>query len=111
MIQIKEKNFYTLLNFFFSDFFCDYLEEVIDDRNLEKSVVTLFEGMNFFIEIALEQKIELPFKTIREYIVQNYEGGENIYIDLNDRYQKEIKDYTPKKKRFEDIYGKIEFNW
>ena len=86
------------------------LEEVIDDRNLEKSVVTLFEGMNFFIEIALEQKIELPFKTIREYIVQNYEGGDNIYIDLNDRYQKEIKDYTPKKKRFEDIYGKIEFN-
>ena len=66
MIQIKEKKFYTLLNFFFSDFFCDYLEEVIDDRNLEKSVVTLFEGMNFFIEIALEQKIELPFKTIRE---------------------------------------------
>lgn len=54
--------------------------------------------MNFFIEIALEQKIELPFKTIREYIVQNYEGGENVYIDLNDRYQKEIKDYTPKKK-------------
>ena len=53
MIQIKEKKFYTLLNFFFSDFFCDYLEEVIDDRNLEKSVVTLFEGMNFFIEIAL----------------------------------------------------------
>lgn len=83
---------------------------MIDDRNLEKSVVTLFEGMNFFIEIALEQKIELPFKTIREYIVQNYEGGENIYIDLNDRYQKEIKDYIPKKKRFEDIYGKIEFN-
>ena len=83
---------------------------MIDDRNLEKSVVTLFEGMNFFIEIALEQKIELPFKTIREYFVQYYEGGENIYIDLNDRYQKEIKDYTPKKKRLEDIYGKIEFN-
>lgn len=68
MIQIKEKKFYTLLNFFFSDFFCDYLEEVIDDRNLEKSVVTLFEGMNFFIEIALEQKLNFHLKQLENIL-------------------------------------------
>lgn len=45
MIQIREETFYTLLRFFFSDFFCEGLEKAVADE--EVSVVTLFRGMEF----------------------------------------------------------------
>ena len=52
---------------------------MIDDRNLEKSVVTLFEGMNFFIEIALEQKLNFHLKQL-ENILYKIMKVERIYI-------------------------------
>lgn len=58
MIQIEERKFYTLLKFFFSDFFCAYVEETINDENEEKSVVTLFNGMDFFFKIVKNQNID-----------------------------------------------------
>ena len=51
MIQIEEKDFNLLVNILFNDYFLDYLEEVIGDKNNELSVVTLFRGMDYFIRI------------------------------------------------------------
>ena len=48
MIQLEEKKFYTLLKFFFSDFFCDYLEEYVtqtyaDGKEIYKKLITKYE--------------------------------------------------------------------
>ncbi|MCI8379562.1 MAG: hypothetical protein HFH72_13790 [Lachnospiraceae bacterium] len=55
MIQIDEKDFNLLVNILFNDYFLDYLEEVIGDKNNELSVVTLFRGMDYFIEFSKKQ--------------------------------------------------------
>ena len=107
MIQIEETKFYTLLKFFFSEFFCDYLEEAIESE--EKSVVTLFRGMDFFFEIIEEQGIAFPYKTKKEYITQTYFDGEDIYKSLSEKYDKEIIDYKPSEKTFEEIFGNLKF--
>ena len=90
-IQIEKAKLYTLLKFFFSEFFCDYLEEVID--NDEKSVVTLFRGMEFFCELVKEYEIEFPYSTIKEYIIQTYSDGESIYEELSMKYAEELIKY------------------
>lgn len=107
MIQLEEAKFYTLLKFFFSDFFCDYLEEAIDDE--EKSVVTLFRGMEFFLDLVKEQKISFPYTTIEEYVTQTYADGKEIFEKLTAKYEQELKEYHNKDKSFEELYGNIDF--
>lgn len=107
MVQIEEIKFNTLLKFFFSDFFCDYLEEAIESE--EKSIVTLFHGMDFFFEVIKEQGIEFPYNTKEEYITQTYFEGGAIYKSLLERYEKEISNYKPGDKSFEEIFGDLKF--
>jgi len=107
MIQLEEVKFYTLLKFFFSEFFCDDLEKAID--NDEISVVTLFRGMDFFFELIKEYNIDFPYSTIREYVTQTYSEGDVIYTKLSEKYDKEINNYYQREKTFEEIYGNIDF--
>lgn len=109
MIQLEDAKFYTLLKFFFSDFFCDYLEEAIEDD--EKSVVTLFRGMEFFLDLVKEQKIGFPYTTIEEYVTRTYADGKEIYEKLISKYQQELIQYHNKEKSFEEVYGNVDFFW
>ena len=107
MIQLEEEKFYTLLQFFFSDFFCEGLEKAVEDE--EVSVVTLFRGMEFFFDLVKEQGIDFPYESIEEYIVKTYNDGAEMYEKLSKRYEREIKDYHGKEKRFEEQFGRKEF--
>ncbi|AEV67767.1 hypothetical protein [Acetivibrio clariflavus] len=109
MIQINEEKFYTLLKFFFSQFFCDDLEKAIEDENEEVSVVTLFKGMEFFFDLVKEYNIDFPYSTIREYIINTYSDGESVYEKLAEKYHREIEIYQPKDKSFEEIFGDTQF--
>ena len=107
MVQIKDEKFYTLLQFFFSDFFCEGLEKAVADE--EVSVVTLFRGMEFFFELVKEQGIVFPYGSIEEYITKTYSDGKAMYGKLSERYDREIRGYHGKEKRFEEMFGKTEF--
>lgn len=107
MIQLEMKQFNVLLNFFFSDFFCEGLEKAIEDE--EVSVVTTFRGMDYFLKLVKDHNIEFPYTTIREYITHTYSGGEEIYAMLLQRYNTEIRDYHQKEKSFEDMFGDVHF--
>ena len=61
MIQLETKQFNVLLNFFFSDFFCEGLEKAIEDE--EVSVVTTFRGMDYFLKLVKDHNIEFPYTT------------------------------------------------
>ena len=106
MIHIEEKQFNVLLNFFYSQFFCEGLENAINDE--EVSVVTTFKGMEYFLELVEEHNLEFPYKTIKEYIIQTYEEGEEIYLRLSERYKEEILYYSQKDKSFEDMFGSFD---
>ncbi len=106
MIQLKEEKFYTLLRFFFSDFFCEGLEKAVADE--EVSVVTLFRGMEFFFDLVKEQGIEFPYMSIEDYITKIYSDGETMYKKLLERYEREIKEYHGKEMRFEELFGRLE---
>lgn len=107
MIQLKEEKFYTLLQFFFSDFFGEGLEKAVADEEI--SVVTLFRGMEFFFDLVKEQGIAFPYETIAEYITETYRDGKTMYAKLIDRYNREIDEYHGKEKTFEEIYGNVDF--
>lgn len=107
MIQLKEKQFKVLLNFFYSQFFCEGLESAIKDE--EVSVVTTFRGMEYFLRLVEEHNIDFPYKSIQEYIIQNYDDGDNIYTKLCERYEEEILYYSQKERTFEDMFGSFEF--
>ena len=107
MIQLKEKQFNVLLNFFYSQFFCEGLENAIKDEEI--SVVTTFRGMEYFLKLVEEHNIDFPYKTIKEYIVQTYAEGEEIYSSLSRRYEEEIQYFSQKEKTFEDTFGKLQF--
>lgn len=62
------------------------------------------------MKLMKEHNIDFHFTTIKEYITQTYNEGEAIYSRLNARYEKEIRDYSPKEKSFEDMFGNIDFN-
>lgn len=109
MVQIGEEKFYTLLKFFFSDFFCEGLERVASDEKEEVSVVTLFRGMEFFFNLVKEQRIDFPYTSIEEYIVKTYSDGKEMYEKLLERYDREIKEYHGKEKSFEEMFGRLEF--
>ena len=108
MIHLKEERFYTLLRFFFSDFFCEGLEKAVADEKEEISVVTLFRGMEFFFDLVREQGIELPYTSIEEYIVKTYSDGKEMYEKLSERYEREIKAFHGKEKSFEEMFGRVE---
>ena len=107
MIQLEEKQFNVLLNFFYSQFFCEGLENAIKDE--EVSVVTTFRGMEYFLKLVEEHNIDFPYKTIREYILQTYDAGEEIYSSLCERYEEEILYYSQEGRTFEDMFGSLEF--
>ena len=107
MIELEDTKFYTLLNYFYSNFFVDYLERAFHDEDV--SVVTLFHGMEFFLELVREKGIEFPCQSIEEYITRTYEGGDVLYSQLLQRYNEEIKNYYNKEKTFEQIYGNCDF--
>lgn len=107
MIQLKEEKFYTLLRFFFSDFFCEGLEKAVADE--EVSAVTLFRGMEFFFDLMKEQGIAFPYESIEEYITKTYSDGKEMYEKLLERYDREIKEYHGKEKRFEELFGRLDF--
>jgi hypothetical protein len=107
MIQLKEEKFYTLLQFFFSDFFCEGLEKAVADE--EVSVVTLFRGMEFFFDLVKEQGIDFPYGSIEEYVAKTYSDGKEMYEKLLERYDCEIKEYRGKEKSFEEMFGRLEF--
>ena len=106
MIQLEEKQFNVLLNFFYSQFFCEGLENAIKDEEI--SVVTTFRGMEYFLKLVEEHNIDFPYKTIKEYIIQTYEEGEDIYLRLSERYKEEILYYSQKEKSFEDMFGSFD---
>ena len=106
MIYLKDKQFNVLLNFFYSQFFCEGLENAINDE--EVSVVTTFKGMEYFLKLVEEHNIDFPYKTIKEYIIQTYEEGEDIYLRLSERYKEEILYYSQKDKSFEDMFGSFD---
>ncbi|MBQ2902711.1 MAG: hypothetical protein IJE49_12830 [Agathobacter sp.] len=108
MIQLEEKQFYVLLNFFYSQFFCEGLEKAMEDE--EVSVVTTFRGMEYFLKLIKEHNIDFPYTTIKEYITETYDNGEEIYLRLWERYEEEMQYYSSKDKSFEEVFGKIEFN-
>ena len=103
MIQLEDKQFNVLLNFFYSQFFCEGLENAMKDE--EVSIVTIFKGMEYFLKLVEEHNIDFPYKTIKEYIIQTYEEGEEIYLKLSERYKEEILYYSQKDKSFEDMFG------
>ena len=106
MIHLKDKQFNVLLNFFYSQFFCEGLENAIKDEEI--SVVTTFRGIEYFLKLVEEHNIDFPYKTIKEYIIQTYEEGEDIYLRLSERYKEEILYYSQKDKSFEDMFGSFD---
>ena len=107
MIQLEDKQFNVLLNFFYSQFFCEGLENAIKDE--EVSVVTTFRGMEYFFKLVEEHNIDFPYITIQEYIIKNYDDGEEIYESLSRRYKEEIRYFSQKEKTFEEIFGELQF--
>lgn len=107
MIQIKDETFITLLNFFYSDFFNEGLVKAVEDD--EVSAVTQIKGMEFFIELVKEYNIDFPYKSVKDYIVNSFDDGEEMYKKLMDKYNEEIKTYKPKDKSFEEMFGNTHF--
>ena len=96
-----------LLNFFYSQFFCEGLENAIKDE--EVSVVTTFRRMEYFLQLVEQHNIDFPYKSIKEYIIQTYDEGEEIYSSLSKRYEEETSYFSQKEKSFEDMFGNLEF--
>lgn len=91
MFRIEEDDLYVILNNFYSSYFVDYLEDVLSDDEEEYSAVTLFEGMNYFIDLCAKLNISLPFDDIKSYIAQNYEEGATLFENINKKYLEELK--------------------
>lgn len=96
-ISIEEKKLTALLKIFYSDYFDEYLNHMIDGDE-EQSVVTLFKGMEFFLELVKELGIKFNYSDIKDYIVQEYENGEEIYNNLKKQYNLEFDEYMEKEK-------------
>lgn len=106
VISIEKKKLIALMNIFYNCYFEDYLQDIIKGKS-EESVVTLFKGMDFYIRLKNEIKEETKFTSIREFIVNEFEGGKNIYFNLLEKFNKEIEFYSDRDKRFEDIFGEV----
>ncbi len=91
MFRIEDDDLYVILNNFYSSYFVDYLEDVLSDEEEEYSTVTLFEGMNYFMELCAKLNILLPFNDIESYITQNYEEGAILFENISKKYLEELK--------------------
>ena len=103
-IGIDEKKLTALLTIFYAEYFDKYLNEMIEGDE-EQSVVTLFKGMEFFLETVKELDIDFGYKTVEEYIVKEYENGEEVFRKLKKEYDMEYEYYEDKEREFEDIFG------
>lgn len=93
MFNMDDTDLYVILNNFYSSYFVDYLEDVLSDEMEEYSAVTLFNGMDYFIELCSKLNIVLPFDSIESYLMQNYEDGHVLFENLNIKYLDELKCY------------------
>lgn len=109
-MELQEQDVNVLINNFYSVYFTDYLEEVIEDHEDELSVVTLFRGMDYFISLCRKYEIDFPFSSKQEYIENTYEDGKEIYLSLQKRYESEIVDYHDREVSFCDANCKLEFD-
>lgn len=109
-MELQEQDVNVLINNFYSVYFTDYLEEVIEDHEDELSVVTLFRGMDYFIGLCQKYGINFPFSSKQDYIESTYEDGKEIYLLLQKRYDSEIVDYHDREVSFCDANCKLEFN-
>ncbi len=103
-VEIEEKRITTLLKIFYSEYFEEYLNHMIDGDK-EQSVVTLFKGMEFFFKIVKDLEINFEYKDIEDFIIKEYENGDDIFRKLKEQYDIEYTDYIDKEKDFEDIFG------
>ena len=94
MFSIDDADLYVILNNFYSSYFVDYFEEALSDETEEYSAVTLFRGMNYFIELCSKLNIMLPFDSIEDYIIQNYEDGHILFENVNRKYLDELNHYN-----------------
>lgn len=105
-ISVDEKKLVALMQVFYSDYFETYLHQMIEGDE-EKSVVTLFKGMEFFLDLQKELNINYEYENIKDFLVSEYEDGEDIYKNLKAKYDIEINEYIDKDKKFEEIFGEI----
>lgn len=109
MLKIEEKDVSVLLNHFFSIYFVDYFEKVLSDENDECSTVVLFQGMEYFMWLCSQLDIDLPFHSIEEYVVKNYEDGKEIYKSLTRKYEKEKSEFQNDTIDFRNEYAELQF--
>ena len=80
---------------------------------LEKYLADRYKGwatdQRMLLKLVEEHNIDFPYKTIREYILQTYDAGEEIYSSLCERYEEEILYYSQEGRTFEDMFGSLEF--
>ena len=66
LVTIDKKDFKYFISRLYDEYFEDYIYEVLGDEDNEKSVVVLFEGMNYCIKLCEKYGFHLPFKSIKE---------------------------------------------
>ena len=104
LVTIDKKDFKYFISRLYDEYFEDYIYEVLWDEDNEKSVVVLFEGMNYCIKLCEKYGFHLPFKSIKEYFINDFEDGENLYNNLNKRYIEEDKIYNYENKDFRERF-------
>ena len=104
LVTIEKKDFKYFISQLYDEFFEDYVYEVIGDEEDEKSVVVLFEGMNYCIDLCKKYGFHLPFNSIKEYFITEFEDGEIIYNNLYKRYLEEDKIYNYENKDFRERF-------
>jgi hypothetical protein len=104
LVTIEKKDFKYFISRLYDEYFEDYVYEVIGDEEDEKSVVVLFEGMNYCIDLCKKYGFHLPFNSIKEYFITDFEDGEIIYNNLYRRYLEEDKIYNYENKDFRERF-------
>jgi hypothetical protein len=104
LVTIEQKDFKYFISRLYDEYFEDYVYEVLGDEDNEKSVVVLFEGMNYCIDLCKKYGFHLPFKSIKEYFINDFEDGEIIYNTLYKRYLEEDKIYNYENKDFRERF-------
>ena len=109
MYTIDNNDLFVMLNNFYSTYFVDYFEAVLADESDELSAVTLFQGMNYFIDLCNRLKIELPFKDIKQYIENNYQEGEKLFDNIYRKYTKELREFPNSNVSLKENFGTPDF--
>lgn len=110
MLEMDEKDVNVFLNLFYSYYFVDYFEEVLSDQDNELSVVTLFRGRDYFLEICKKYSIHFPYSDKKEYVEKNYEDGAMLFSELEQRYKEEWAYYQDKEVSFVESNCKLAFH-